>query len=431
MSFNRWYMPGETGKETMPADLPLKQSPDFKGRFIMGGACGEYNRYGGLSVPGGQVWSYLVPADTYFLDHPEYYSLVNGQRIPASPHSGQLCTTNPEVVRIVAKAACDWFRDNPEGVFPVSPADNGDFCECPNCTALDPLPGQITDRILVFLNQVAALVAKEFPDRKMGFLAYQNYTLPPVRGKVAPNLIPQICRIAPYGYGISEEHLTTLVKGWCALSDTVATYDYVGHYSWFGFAPNWREVARDFRLYRDLGVDVITAESHPHWATQGLNVWMAQVLAWDCDLDVDMLVDDYCKGMFHNAAPEMREFYRILDDESWRLHIDATYTADNFFTSRLIGELQSKLMEAAWAARGDEKAEERLALVYAGMRFTEHWANGYRWHERWVEKKRKSSLKRAADEWQKALDIAEGIGDEGFRIELVRDRLTRMIEKAR
>jgi hypothetical protein len=428
MAFNRWYMPGELGQETMTYDLPLSKTPSFAGRYVIGQEMGAWNGYGGLYTPGGQVWCYLVPPEKHFAEHPEYYALVNGERIPGSPHEGQLCTTNPEVVRLFAEAVMRVMEEEPDTIIAVSPNDNDDFCECAECQALGKrLGGNMTDRLVFFLNQVAALTRERYPQRKMTFLAYSIYTEPPIKVRPDPLLVPQIARIGRYFYGISEEHLSRLIAGWCALSETISTYEYVGHWSWYGLLPTWREFARDLRIYRRLGVDIVCSETHPHWATQGLNLWMAQVLAWDCDLGVDDLIDDYCTGMFHAAAPAMIAFYNVLEDDTWRLHVGSP---GKFFSVDLLTELRCHMRQALALAQGDETAMQRLRLVEAGLRFTQHWAAGFRWKDKWLLGGNDSCLRFAATEWRLANDVVQETGEKGFQTDLVLGQLQHLIEQA-
>lgn len=60
----------------------------------------EANAHGGIEA----YWrnhtlGHFIPTDKYFKDHPEYFSLRSGERMPYS----QLCLTNPNVLRICIK----------------------------------------------------------------------------------------------------------------------------------------------------------------------------------------------------------------------------------------------------------------------------------------------------------------------------------------
>ncbi|MBE6598893.1 MAG: DUF4838 domain-containing protein, partial [Ruminococcaceae bacterium] len=80
--------------------------------------------------------------EKYYKEHPEYYTLWEGERLPTrgSPtgYNGQLCLTNPDVLRIVTEEVLRMLRDNPHmKIADVSHADNQRYCTCERCAAVD------------------------------------------------------------------------------------------------------------------------------------------------------------------------------------------------------------------------------------------------------------------------------------------------------
>jgi hypothetical protein len=68
----------------------------------------------------------LVPPETYFKEHPEYYSEIDGKRIPT-----QLCLTNNEVLEITIQNLRKEIARNPEAKYwSVSQNDNHNYCQC-------------------------------------------------------------------------------------------------------------------------------------------------------------------------------------------------------------------------------------------------------------------------------------------------------------
>jgi hypothetical protein len=210
----RWYLPGEVGEcvpsrpslSVEPAASPYTPSfpvrviwyawgnpdgdPDAMPRFDAWARRNCLTRQGNLAH--GHNLLSPIPPDKYFKEHPEYYALGQGQRVPRQP-----CTTNPEVIRITINHLLAYFRANPAAnSYSLCVEDNGDNCQCPNCTALDAVyrdadgreVRSITDRMLVFYNQVTQAVSREFPDKLISIYAYAAMTNPPVREKVHPNL---------------------------------------------------------------------------------------------------------------------------------------------------------------------------------------------------------------------------------------------------
>ena len=88
----------------------------------------------------------LVPPETYFEEHPEYFSMVEGKRIPR-----QLCLTNPDVLQITIQNLRKKIAQNPEAKYwSVSQNDNRDFCTCEHCKAIDDREGSPSGSIITF-----------------------------------------------------------------------------------------------------------------------------------------------------------------------------------------------------------------------------------------------------------------------------------------
>ena len=71
--------------------------------------------------------------------HPEYFALVNGVRQVSGEGGGpQPCPTNPDVIDIVTKGVLTELAQNPnQRNISVSQNDNGLYCQCPRCEAIN------------------------------------------------------------------------------------------------------------------------------------------------------------------------------------------------------------------------------------------------------------------------------------------------------
>ncbi len=164
-------------------------------------------QFGSKTIRGGHAFGAMVPPKHWGPIRPEYYALVGGRRLWDNydgKHGAQLCTSNPEVVRLVTEYCVKTFDKHPDWrTISISPNDGGGFCECDRCRALDsgrtaiqnpdPEAGGgkvriITDRIMTFANQVTEGVTGRHPDKQVSILAYGSYRQPPVRMKIHPSL---------------------------------------------------------------------------------------------------------------------------------------------------------------------------------------------------------------------------------------------------
>ncbi|MFO7976249.1 MAG: DUF4838 domain-containing protein, partial [Candidatus Hydrogenedentota bacterium] len=152
----------------------------------------------------------LVPPDKYYAEHPEYYSLVSGERrAPANiawrdpqvmrrhPElQGQLCFSNPEVAEVIAEELSHRIKENPEPkIWSVSQMDWGNYCECEDCRAINEKEGSRAGALLTCVNRVARALADEFPGHRIETLAYEWSRKPPQNLTPEPNVIIRLCPI--------------------------------------------------------------------------------------------------------------------------------------------------------------------------------------------------------------------------------------------
>ena len=264
----RWLWPGETG-ECIPPRRTIevgaicdREDPDFTLRVL--GSMAPLpegtpeplwkKRNKVLTVSGyepGHNWAKLVPPDKYGPTHPEYFALVNGTREQDwtaydGQHGYQLCTTNPDVVRLSIDYVRRFFDEHPDvDIYSIDANDGAGWCECANCQALDtgkvrtiPSSGGaedgsearpiITDRIYTFVNEVAVAVKETHPDKYVLHLAYSDYIEPPERVRPLDNVVVQItlnceCHYDP-AYKEDQWRLISRVVARDAQSDAVRVF---------------------------------------------------------------------------------------------------------------------------------------------------------------------------------------------------------------
>ena len=132
---DRRYVPPLEYRAT---DYPNSRDADWAVRNKMTSSVTELDEpRGGKVTYRGFVHTFnsLVPPETYFADHPEYYSEIDGKRV--GPDRSQLCLTNPDVLRIATETVRRWIEESPEAyIYSVSQNDWENYCQCSKCTAL-------------------------------------------------------------------------------------------------------------------------------------------------------------------------------------------------------------------------------------------------------------------------------------------------------
>lgn len=309
------------------------------------------------------IWHRVLPPQEYFEKHPEYYALINGKREPA-----QLCTTNQEVIKIFINSIITYFSKHPDiEVYSLSPEDNFKFCECPNCRALDVVEGSITDRLIVFFNAVAEGVTKYYPNKKLAFYAYLNYTEPPVNVLPHSALIPVICH-TPWEF--CHNHAITdpqcwanarfrkVVEGWVKFSSEVYIREYYGHFYWYGLWPILHSIEADMDFYRAVGIKGIISESHEHWGVAGWVLYGAGCyLAGDTGSWKNM-IDRYCTDVCRGSSPWMKQYITLLEEKSQAV---PCRRMDLLFDNESVPHLISLMNAATKNARSpDDKKATKL-----------------------------------------------------------------------
>lgn len=266
-------------------------------------------------------WHRMMPPKELFDLHPDYFALVNAERRPY-----QLCTSNPDVVALFSQRIIEWFDKNPhETICSLSPEDNYGFCECDRCRALDVQAGSITDRLMVFFNDVARRVTAVKPDKKLAFYAYLNYIEPPLREKPHPALIPVICHmpwIFCHNHAITDAQceqnarFRRIVQAWCSLSPEVYIREYYAHFYWYGLWPILHSIGPDNTFFREVGIKGVISESHEHWGMAGWVLYGAGRYLAAEDTPWEQMVQTYCRAVFPAAHRWMAQYIILLEQRA-------------------------------------------------------------------------------------------------------------------
>ena len=188
------------------------------------------NRMGGQEISATHALEFYISKEQREA-HPEWRAIIGGK-----PHAVRLKWSNTGVQQAVADAVIAQLDKQYTPSISLSPDDGGSFDESDD-KAWDAgdydavMNGpSITDRYIKFCNIVAEKVTKKYPDVKLGFLAYVQYTQPPIREKLHPSLVPVIapinyCRAHAMTDNCPSRRLVkSIVEGWAKASSSIAYY---------------------------------------------------------------------------------------------------------------------------------------------------------------------------------------------------------------
>ncbi|MDZ4287844.1 MAG: DUF4838 domain-containing protein [Prosthecobacter sp.] len=346
----RWLLPGELGEDVPRQDTlrvglkePIRGAPSFAVRSLayLGesdkgtpqrpkSTVLEWMKRQRLTnalhpfVTGyGHSWDdYLKPEDMEA--HPEWKS-TNGEAV----RGGKVkffCTTAPGLVEIFARRLIETLDRYPtREMASISPTDGGGFCKCERCAKLittDPhgKPNHAI-AILTFYKQVAEIVQRERPGRRLGGLVYYNYQYPPPQPPELPNNV-SLCW-APlnyYGYGLLKplyrDEFTGIMEGWGRITPHLFYHNYSTWMRSFNGAP--LPVALDI-----LKLELPTAARQHAWGARmvgtpawGINAPINYLLAkqmWNVQLDVSATLNEWLQRAYGPGWKSMRQVYDELD----------------------------------------------------------------------------------------------------------------------
>lgn len=320
--------------------------------------------------------------------HPEWFALQpDGTRDQkASPDRSRFCHSNKELAAQLAKDFLDALAINPNTrSFPIGLNDGGQttFCMCEACKALDAPDGaevniykigkyvSLSDRVVAFTNQVVQPVFEKHPDVLFGYYAYSCYTSPPLRTRLHPNVVPSYVGIHYLDEAYREESL----KEWDAWSKMVK--------GGLIFRPNLllagrraivplnyvHKMTKDFQHLSNTGLIGTDFDSCQHnWAMLGLNYYVLSRLHWNPELNVNELVDDYCRSGFGLAAEDVSAYFSLIEQMTDQMALKKVGITDAYSSDRC-KKLNSILDGASERAAERTDVLNRIEFLKIGLRF--------------------------------------------------------------
>ncbi len=381
----------------------------------------------------------LDPA-AHFAEHPEWYALVNDRRLQAERGGfQQVCTTNPEVVAAMVDGLGAMFDARPEVEFMgLGQGDGTNFCQCPQCTALDTgeiWPGSdgtgsrgqpvITERWLSFVNAVARGLRQSHPGKKVYTLAYHQTFRPPDPAVIRPepNVMIQVVNSRPnyvcfvHRFEAADcpahERFRDGIERWVQMTPGgVMVYEYVVHSTFCSMpyaAPH--KFIDDIRYLSRIGVVGYEGQSVPTlWGTYGIIHYAIAKATWNPDVDADALVRDYCDHAFGAASAAMQRFYATIE----RSLEEADHTTEgvwSWMTPENLAEARTHL-DAAHAAADSDVVRTRLRSIEVGFHYGELGAPAWFMARRALADRDPEALQQAID---RANQAAQYVTDEQQR----------------
>lgn len=320
----------------------------------------------------------LMPPDEYFGKHPEYYSLVNGRRI----QDGQLCLSNPEVIRILTENLAGRMKEAPDKIYwSVSQNDCINYCECDGCRKMYEKYGNISGAYIEMANKIAA----QFPDKQISTLAYQFTRQAPANIVPAPNVNVMFCSIEcnrsmPLADDPRSAAFVKDLADWSQLTKNIFMWDYVVQFrTYLCPFPNFHTIQPNIQLFHSHGIPMMFQQgSGRSWSDLAeLKQYYISKLLWDPDLNGDSLINRFINAYYGEAAPYIREYYDLshsnLKAVAETVNLDIyglpSYYFSSFLSRDLVTRYHDLMNKAEYAAAGDSVILSRVLRARMSVDF--------------------------------------------------------------
>lgn len=257
----------------------------------------------------------LVPWETHFEQHPEYFALMGGKRI-----IDQLCLTNPDVFDLTIQKLQEEMAKQPEKtLWSVSQGDNFSYCQCDKCAKIIADEGSAAGPIIHFVNKVAA----QFPDKMISTLAYQYSRKAPKHVKPADNVQIMLCTIElNRSKDIENDPLSVSflkdITDWGKISKNIYLWDYTVNFSHHVTPfPNLHTLQKNIQFFTKNSVNAHfqqTNASVGHEFSE-LKAYLIARLLWNPNINADSVMTDFLNGYYGAGGVFIQKYINLLTTE--------------------------------------------------------------------------------------------------------------------
>ena len=317
----------------------------------------------------------LVPPDIYYRDHPEYYAMVNGNRIPTQP-----CLSNPAVLEITIQNLRQKIAQNPNAKYwSVSQNDNKNYCTCDKCRAIDEREGSPSGSIIQFVNQVA----EQFPDKIISTLAYEYGRHAPKAIRPRENVNIMLCSIEAFRDKPIKEDSTSAdfvrdVENWGKIARDIIVWDYVIQFkNLVSPFPNLHVLQPNLQFFAEHGVNAMFEQGNREVGGEfaALRGYMISKLLWNPYENADTVMNDFLRGYYGAGAKYIRQYIDkmrealIKSRQPLRIFGTPNEAVTSYLTPTLIEQYEKLFDQAEAAVKESPEVLERVKIARLPLEF--------------------------------------------------------------
>ena len=332
---------------------------------------------GGIGYLGGfchTLSTIFCAADTYFQQHPEYFALHEGKRVP-----GQLCLTNEDVYQIVLSEVMELLKNYhvPEAtlqIISLTQNDNQLYCQCDSCRALDDKNGSQAGTVITFANRVARAVREAGYDNiAIDTFAYQYSRKAPSEVVPEENVIVRLCTIEGcFSHPLNDPacplnaELMQDLEAWNRICDRLYIWDYTNNYSYTcGIFPDFHVLQANMQCFYEHGVRGVYEEGNYYIEECDtefgeLRSYLISRLLRDPYCDYEKEMDLFCRAFYGDGGPYIREFIDKVTDRAAGNHATIYTSMRDSFS---ISEEEAGLLDSLWVKAAEVSGKDPAALA--------------------------------------------------------------------
>jgi hypothetical protein len=346
----------------------MMRDPDFAARHRLNGHHYRLTeKHGGRAVvfyPFVHSFDLLIPREICE-QRPEFWPMIGGKRVSGYV---QRCLSNPDLVKLAIERVKQWIKEHPEAtIIDVSQNDTGNWCQCPDCKALDDAEGSPSASIIKFVNTIAEAIDCHI---RYETLAYQYSRKPPKTIRPRPNVIIRLCSIEccfahPLESCPSEENrrFREDIQAWQLVAPVLYVWDYTTNFAnYLQPFPNFEVLQANVQFFVKHGVKGLFEQGNYSPGGNGemapLRAYVLAKLLWNPDTDVQRHINDFLHGYYGKAAGAIRAYMELLHrqvrEKGYHAHIFEPPTVPHLNNDEFLDSAERLFDEAERLAESEE-----------------------------------------------------------------------------
>lgn len=405
----RWFMPGELG-EVVPKTVSIEAGPfdelvkpDYA---VRAWTWYNYSSFGfddvmwARRIGMNSGFAYLGPSlgihglvavhrtEAMRTTHPEYYALIGGKRDTEHRDRGTACYSSKGLEQEAVNYIRFVFDEYDLPHIGIWPGDGLKHCQCEGCK-----DKTASEMVWEFADRVAREVYKTHPNKLITCGAYTSYIdAPDTIAMFSPNLAVLISNSgrpkmmeadhwAQYWARV-EKWQSKMAPGHILRSENNRYHIWGEADGVRGLPISYpvifpRATARELKALKGISSGEFGEQSQfrGEWKVIGLehiNLYVQSRFLWDADLDVDQVLDEYCRMFYGPAAKQMKAAIDFAEKNIAVKDESRGRGRGNPMNVPLATALKLRgLLDAAKAAAGDNVYGQRVQAVIADLQSRE------------------------------------------------------------